>query len=164
MDGIKFIYFFLLLLVPLVSYLRINCLIQDYKILLLELYSFSSYTLISITCFNFWIWYEVEVQLHFSAFVYPVAQHHLLKRLYFPLLHCLDIPFSLKSTFREFHSCRYPSLWSYYFSNYQAFYYFTWTSKSLKQTYAIFTLFQLGQSLTFKNIYQVPTVIGQAVF
>ena len=33
---------------------------------------------------NFCLWYEMRVQFHYSAYNYPVFQHHVLKRLAFP--------------------------------------------------------------------------------
>jgi len=63
LDEVKFIY------CALVSYLRIHCLLQGYKILLLELCTFSYYTYIHNPFWvNFCIWCEVKVQIHFFAF------------------------------------------------------------------------------------------------
>lgn len=130
----------------------------------------SSYIVLALTLMfiphfelAFVYWYEAEVQLHFfyiciSGCPTPFAEETVLSSS------VLSQHSSFSKAYSEnFTLVRYTSLWSYYFSNYQVFHYSTWTSKSLKQIYAIFILFQLGQFLTFKNIYQVP-IIYQAVF
>ena len=93
-TDVQFHSFFLLLLMLLVSYLRKYCLIQEYEDLHLSFKSWH-FQLLHLRLWKIWvdfyIWCEIEIQIHSFTCRYPVVPTPFFKKAISSLFNCLGI-------------------------------------------------------------------------